>query len=79
MRKNPFVWFEIQWRYGPSNAPQFVKNEYFYSTLSRINQYFIEENMTFEWKQKMIDKLVDYVGHPRKLTLVQKFCKLFYL
>jgi hypothetical protein len=73
----PFVWFEIGWRYGYNDAPQHIKNGYFYQMGECINDHFVRYNKTYEWKSKMFEELISNVGMPKRLTLLQKINKLF--
>lgn len=77
MRDNPFVFFDLSSTMRGPITYQMIKNEYFWDHLGRINEYMVENNLTHEWKEKEIEKLVQLCGWPVKLAWWQKFLANF--
>lgn len=73
MRDRPFVFYNMSHTYRGRITYQMIKNEYFYTHLELINQYMVEFNKTFEWKENMIKNLVSLCGWPVKLSKWQNF------
>lgn len=72
MRSTPFIFFDIPHTYRGYATQQDLKNKYFYKHLELINQFMVDFNETYEWKLKMIDKLVSRCGYPVKLNWIQR-------